>query len=150
VVRLYHHAAHGRDQGFHRDGTDHGPTQVMISARRILLCDDISTRYLVRAISCDGVIVAPQPEIHRVDPEFGSTLTVSNRDSQSNCWVNLRIWVNPVNFTFTQATVRDHRPAHLIPMFYPQDTTLDMGPTSVIPGTHLAGLDREGFFSPGR
>jgi hypothetical protein len=40
-----------------------------------------------------------KPEIHRVDPEFGSTLTVSNRDSQSNCWVNLRILVNPVNFT---------------------------------------------------
>ena len=32
-----------------------------------------------------------EPEIHRVDPEFGSTLTVSNRDSQSNFWVNLRI-----------------------------------------------------------
>jgi hypothetical protein len=27
-------------------------------------------------------------KIHRVDPEFGSTFTVSNRDSQSNCWVN--------------------------------------------------------------
>lgn len=27
----------------------------------------------------------------------------------------------------TQATVRDHRPRHLIPMFYPQETTLLMG-----------------------
>ena len=27
----------------------------------------------------------PQGKIHRVDPDFGSTLTVSNRDFQSNC-----------------------------------------------------------------
>ena len=39
-----------------------------------------------------------EPEIHRVDPEFGSTLTVSNRDSQSNCWVNLRILGQPCEF----------------------------------------------------
>jgi hypothetical protein len=39
-------------------------------------------------------------EIHRVDPEFGSTVTVSSRDSQSNCWVNWKKWVNPVNFRF--------------------------------------------------
>ena len=26
--------------------------------------------------------------IYRVDPDFGSTLTVSYRDSQPNCWVN--------------------------------------------------------------
>ena len=30
-------------------------------------------------------------KIHRVDPDFGSTLTVCNRDSQSNCWVNWKI-----------------------------------------------------------
>jgi hypothetical protein len=29
-----------------------------------------------------------QSKIHRVDPDFGSTLAVSNRDSQPNCWVN--------------------------------------------------------------
>ena len=27
----------------------------------------------------------PEGKIHRVDPDFGSTLTVSNRDFQSNC-----------------------------------------------------------------
>jgi hypothetical protein len=32
---------------------------------------------------------------HRVDPDFGSTLTVSNRDSQSNCWVNWKIMGQP-------------------------------------------------------
>jgi hypothetical protein len=30
----------------------------------------------------------PDGKVHRVDPDFGSTLTVTNRDSQSNCWVN--------------------------------------------------------------
>jgi hypothetical protein len=30
----------------------------------------------------------PEGKIHRVDPDFGSTLTASNRDSQSNCWFN--------------------------------------------------------------
>ena len=29
--------------------------------------------------------------IHRVDPDFGSALTVFNRDSQSNFWVNWKI-----------------------------------------------------------
>jgi hypothetical protein len=36
--------------------------------------------------------------MHRVDPDFGSTLTVSNMDSQSNCWVNLRILSQPCEF----------------------------------------------------
>ena len=34
-------------------------------------------------------------EIHRVDPDFGSILTVSNRDSQSNSWVSWRILGQP-------------------------------------------------------
>jgi hypothetical protein len=46
----------------------------------------------------------------------------------------------------TQSTVRDHRPAHLIPMLYPMDTTIEMGPTSIIPGSNLLGVNREGFF----
>jgi hypothetical protein len=33
----------------------------------------------------------PKGNIHRVDPDFGSTFTASNRDSQSNCWVNWKI-----------------------------------------------------------
>ena len=37
-------------------------------------------------------------KIHRVDPDFGSTLTASNRDSQSNCWVNLKIVGQPCEF----------------------------------------------------
>jgi hypothetical protein len=34
-------------------------------------------------------------KIHRVDPDFGSTLTVSNRDYQSNCWVDWKIMGQP-------------------------------------------------------
>jgi hypothetical protein len=34
-------------------------------------------------------------KIHRVDPDSGPTLTVSNRDSQSTCWVNWRIMGQP-------------------------------------------------------
>jgi hypothetical protein len=30
-------------------------------------------------------------KIHRVDPDFGSTLTAANRDSRSNCWINWKI-----------------------------------------------------------
>ena len=39
-----------------------------------------------------------QGKIHRVDPDFGSTLTVFNRDSHSNCWVNLKIVGQPCEF----------------------------------------------------
>jgi hypothetical protein len=41
---------------------------------------------------------ATKGKIHRVDPEFGSTLTVSNRDYQSNCWVNWKIMGQPCEF----------------------------------------------------
>jgi hypothetical protein len=44
----------------------------------------------------------------------------------------------------TQATVRDHRPRHILALFYPRETTLDMGPTCVLPGTQYPALDREG------
>jgi hypothetical protein len=37
-------------------------------------------------------------KIHRVDPGFGSTLTASNRVSQSNCWVNWKMMGQPCEF----------------------------------------------------
>jgi hypothetical protein len=37
-------------------------------------------------------------KIHRVDPDFGSTLPASNRVSQSNCWVNWKIMGQPCEF----------------------------------------------------
>ena len=37
-------------------------------------------------------------KIHRVGPYFGSTLTVANRDSQSNCWVNWKTMGLPCEF----------------------------------------------------
>jgi hypothetical protein len=36
--------------------------------------------------------------IHRFGPYFGSTLTISDRDSQSHCWVNLKIMGQPCEF----------------------------------------------------
>jgi hypothetical protein len=44
-----------------------------------------------------------QGTLHRVGPDFGSTLTVSNRDSQSNGWVSWKIMGRPCGF---QASVR--------------------------------------------
>jgi hypothetical protein len=41
----------------------------------------------------------PQGKIHRVDPDFGSALTASDRDSQSNCCqVNWKIMGQPCEF----------------------------------------------------
>jgi hypothetical protein len=68
---------------------------------------------------------SPKGKIHRVDPDFGSTLTVSNRDSQSNCWVNWKIMGQPCEFqvlaagggvTFTPPVIVDHSQAK--PAFY--------------------------------
>jgi hypothetical protein len=40
----------------------------------------------------------PCGKIPRVDPDFGSTLTSSNRNSQSNCWANWKIVGQPGEF----------------------------------------------------
>jgi hypothetical protein len=51
-------------------------------------------------------------KIHRVDPDFGSTLTVSNRDSQSNCWVNWKIMGRPCEFQVFALRARPPPPPH--------------------------------------
>ena len=84
------------------------------------------------------------------------------------------LWQDGTDHGPTQCSVRDHRPSHLIPMLYPQvradlqlrccarrwcaqlraspghvgpqDTVIEMGPTSIIPGSNLLGVNREGFF----
>jgi hypothetical protein len=48
--------------------------------------------------STAGISTRPHGEIHRVDPDFGSTLTASSRDYQSNCWVNWKIMGQPCGF----------------------------------------------------
>jgi hypothetical protein len=45
-----------------------------------------------------GATVDPKGKIHRVDPDFGSFLTVSNRDSQSKFWVNWKFMGQPCAF----------------------------------------------------
>jgi hypothetical protein len=66
---------------------------------------DLVFQVLVRDLRAEVVRVVPrdhlehlQGKIHRVDPDFGSTLTASNRDSQSNCWVNWKIMGQPCEF----------------------------------------------------
>jgi hypothetical protein len=48
-------------------------------------------------------------KIHRVDPDFGSTLTFSNSDSQSNCWVNWKIVGQPCEFQVCWVMFRVHK-----------------------------------------
>ena len=43
-----------------------------------------------------------ESKIYRVDPDFGSTLTASNGDSQSNCWINWKIMGQPCEFQVSQ------------------------------------------------
>jgi hypothetical protein len=56
--------------------------------------------YPLVAMGNDGVEGRSRPEgkIYRVDPDFGSTLTVSSRDYQSKCWVNWKILGQPCGF----------------------------------------------------
>jgi hypothetical protein len=46
----------------------------------------------------------------------------------------------------TQNTVRDHCPRHVLAFIYLAETTIEMGPTAVLPRSHFLGIDREGFF----
>ena len=69
-------------------------------------------RYVLAPALLDGPPVVSDPalaeayardlevegEIHRVDPDVGSTLTVSSRDPQTNCWVNWKIMGQPCEF----------------------------------------------------
>jgi hypothetical protein len=52
---------------------------------------------------------AIEGEIHRVEPDFGSTLTVSSMDSQSNCWVNWEIVGQPCEFQVSDLAQLAHR-----------------------------------------
>jgi hypothetical protein len=48
---------------------------------------------------------------YRVDPDLGSTLTVSNRNYQSNCWVNWKIMGQPCDFQVSAAASAARRGA---------------------------------------
>jgi hypothetical protein len=54
-------------------------------------------------------------KIHRADPGFGPTLTVSNRDSQSNRWVNLKSMGHPCACQVTARWARGPRPRRTWP-----------------------------------
>lgn len=42
-------------------------------------------------------------------------------------------------------TVRDHKPRRMICMFYPTDVEREMGPTAIVPRSHILGVNRAGF-----
>jgi hypothetical protein len=52
---------------------------------------------------------APKPEIHRVDPEFGSTLKALIEISSQTAGSTCEFWVNPVNFTSKRGRLRRAR-----------------------------------------
>ena len=62
-----------------------------------LVRDDMERGALGRGCALDKhaqVRKTPKLKIHRVDPEYGSTLRSSYRDFQSHCWVNKgKFWV---------------------------------------------------------
>ncbi len=45
----------------------------------------------------------------------------------------------------TLYAVRDHRPESVSLLYYPNAVTLELGPTAVVPGTHVLGVDRGTF-----
>ena len=53
-----------------------------------------------REVAAEAAARAATPEgkIHRVDPDFESSFTVSNRDSQSNCWADWKTLGQPCKF----------------------------------------------------
>jgi hypothetical protein len=72
----------GRPKGFPFNMEGHGPYTAFMSESVLPLCCTVWLK----------------GKIHRVDPDFGSTLTISNRGSQSKCWVNLKIMGEPCEF----------------------------------------------------
>lgn len=45
----------------------------------------------------------------------------------------------------TGTVVREHFPRTIGAWYYPHETTVIMGPTAIVPGSHLFGIDRNGF-----
>jgi hypothetical protein len=50
---------------------------------------------------------AAEGKTYRVGLDFGSTLTASNKDSQSNCWVNWKIMGQPCEFQVREPRTSD-------------------------------------------
>ena len=65
-----------------------GPTAKLAPLLAPTLARSCAAREKPAADSPSSFALVHDGEIHRVGPDFGSTLTVSNRNSQSNCWVN--------------------------------------------------------------
>jgi hypothetical protein len=60
--------------------------------------DGMTAERALKLTALGFVWAGSKGKMHRVHPDFGSTLTVSTRDSQSNCWVNWKIMGQPCEF----------------------------------------------------
>ena len=72
-----------------------GASRVGAAYLRLRWAALLSPRMCVATV---GGLTASEGKIHRVDPDFGSTLIDSNRDYQSSCWVNWKIMGQPCGF----------------------------------------------------
>jgi hypothetical protein len=78
-----------------------------ISLGGSLYAPDLKFRWAdLKRIPVVDEIGGEEGKIHRVDPDFGSTLTASNRDSQSNCLVNWEIMGQPCGFQVRAARLQ--------------------------------------------
>ncbi|MEE9279432.1 MAG: phytanoyl-CoA dioxygenase family protein, partial [Myxococcota bacterium] len=57
-------------------------------------------------------------------------------------------WHKDSGLPWGQRKMRSHRPNWLIVMYYPQETTFEMGPTEVLPGTQYWTVDHEDVARP--
>ena len=69
---------------------------------------------LISAIAIGVAVSELEGKTHRVDPDSGSTLTVSNRDFQSNCWVNWKLMGQPCEFQVWARTERRRSSSELL------------------------------------
>jgi hypothetical protein len=82
----------------------------------------------VRRASCLRALTAHQPEIHRVDPESGSTPRLFIGYFKSNCWVNLRILGRLCEFYLTAPPTQRPKPGGS-----PTSARLGRGPSVILP-----------------
>ena len=68
--------------------------------------DGGDARWISRPISASfSTTPGSEGKIHRVGPEFGPTLTASNRDYQSNCWADWKFMGQPCEFQVVADTI---------------------------------------------
>lgn len=114
--RVYLEAGVGQSQAFNSSPIGNNIYSVVPLLEQVFRCPAVDGA--VRSILGDGYINHPHRRPHHNDP--GSRTQTLHRDSY-------------FGFEFH----RSHMPWWLMAMYYPQDVSADMAPTSVCPGTHF-------------